>query len=199
MKTNTLFVLILFFMPILANAQTEKGKIIISAGSDLSALFGKTTYEYNGKSVMEVQSKSISIHPSLGKFFWKNLALGISFPIENSRNSYDTNYEEQTTYKFTPFLRWYLNSSKVRPYINLDAGLTFTESDSYTSGYQSVNEKFSGSVFDGGFGISAFMTEKIAFDAQFSYSAGSMSNKDNSSLKLKNESFGFLVGFTIIL
>lgn len=180
---------------LITNAQTEKGKILITSGSNISFIFGNNSFEYDGVVIQETTVKQITFEPSIGVFIINNLAVGLSIPFDYTKSTADNLSINESSYGLAPFVRYYLTDSKVKPYLNFDIGYLIANTKS-NDGTDS-NDTFGGIIADGGIGISAFFSDKVAFDTQLMYGFSKMTYNGDTDLKLKTNAFGLIVGITI--
>jgi len=180
---------------LIANAQTEKRKVLVTTGSNISVLFSSNTLEYDGKMLKMTKTKQISFEPSIGVFVGNNFALGLSVPLEYSKNSEDLISTVEMSYGIAPFIRYYFNDSKVRPYFNFDFGYLKAKTKSNVG--TPYDDTYGVIIADAGVGVSAFFTENVAFDTQLVYGMSRMVYKDDTDLKIKTFSMGFIIGITV--
>jgi len=195
---KSIIVFCLLLMHQIISAQTEKGNIIISAGSDISGIFGKSSYEYSGNSLLTNTNTTIKFEPSAGIFLVKNLAFGLSIPISYTKSYYDTKKEEQKAYGMSPFLMYYFGEQKIKPYVIAELGYMIMQN--YSNQSQSVvNDTYGGLVYTGGAGVALFIYDKAALNLELSYGQARLVYDGDSKLILKSNAFGVTLGFTIIL
>jgi len=195
MKKSICFVS-LFIIAFGVNAQTEKGKLIITSGSDITMVFGNTKVEYDGNSIQERTVQQISFEPSIGVFTANNLAIGVTIPLDFEKIESDNITTEQSSYGIAPFMRLYFTNSKVKPYLIFDVGYLLIKNISHQE-FDDTNDKYGGYIIDGGFGISAFINEHVAFDTQMSYGYSKVVYDGDTDLKQKANVIGLLIGLTI--
>src|SRR4051812_40005133 len=98
MRVFRSFVLILFIIPAIANAQFTKGDKMVGA-SIASVVFNSGTADITvtgiGSNVSRITSYNVNIIPNIGWFLSDNMAAGIALNINPTGNK--TTYEENGT------------------------------------------------------------------------------------------------------
>jgi outer membrane protein len=201
MNKNLLFILTIFFV-IKANAQTENGKFIIGAASNLT--FETDIEDYNGVKVMDVRTTYFDFKPAIGYLIVKNLEIGLSCIVTytgNIENNENGNYlnNEFTTFAFFPFAKYYFGSSKLKPFVQFSIGSVNRIDKENMYGIEIYSETFTGFGIEGGFGISAFIANNISLDAMASYGYYSMNHTEDSKMKMKTGALGLNIGFSVFL
>ena len=116
MKNSTLFLVLILFISLNANAQLTKGNWLVGGAGSFS--FTKTIDKQQNPNSLMVTGKSagfydILLEPSIGYFVKNRFALGLKL---NYRNGYieGTSFDINTsTFGFSPFVRYYfLNEEK---------------------------------------------------------------------------------------
>lgn len=192
---RTIFIVSICLNVLITNAQTEKGKILITSGSNISVIFGNNNFEYDGKEIKKTTTKQITFEPSIGVFIINNLAVGLSIPLDYTKNTADNLSTNESSYGLAPFLRYYFTDSKVKPYVNIDIGYLIAKTKSNVG--KDSNDTFGGIIADGGIGISAFFSDKVAFDTQLIYGFSKMTYNGDTDLKLKTNAIGLIIGITL--
>ncbi len=197
-------------------AQTEKGKFMIGAKSDMSLLFGssKTEVTTQGQTVSNDGPKTtnFNIMPSAGYFFIDGLAGGIAFNLQfDHSKSEQTNLngssvdlnDNTTTFLIGPFVRYYFQIEKVQPFVqgNISFG-SMKEKYDYFDGSSVATDDMKFNLLNWGLGagVAFFLTDNVSIDGTLGYNNVTSTYKDgdNKSKGISN-SFGFDFGFTIYL
>lgn len=203
-------------------AQTEKGKILVGADSNMnfSALTNKTKDD-NNSNVYSKENNFI-IAPKLGYFVINNLSLGIEVPLTFSNSKsyfngfYDSNYSNQTAEQkhtsvvFAPFTKYYFNVNKTfKPFLQGQIGLGISK---YTNTIDENNFNNYGDIYDpslGGYartytsrssifmyglegGLAIFFNDKISLDIALGYSSITFKPKENNPDNFRQISSGFV-------
>ena len=201
MKKLLLLTLLIFLVTYTtASSQTEKGKYLVGAASNMEFRF---SFEEPDK---ELQ---ISMIPQAGYFVADQFALGISVParIRHYFNTFNV-VNKTAQISVGPFLRYYFGKpKKLMPFVHtgFDYGLGRFKQKKYDE-----NRPVSDPFFDeepilfrefgaeAGFGLSYFITPAVGVTAQLRY--------EFSNFKIIDEEFGnpthdieVLFGFTIFL
>lgn len=229
MKTNvfTILALFVFILSEPLTAQVEKGKILVGAKSDFSAFFKNTkdeitvdgnTTEHDGPT-----TNQFGLTPTVGYFFADGFAGGLFMDLGISNQKRDEVLEDGTTeslknnstsFSMGPFLRYYLDMEKVKPFAHLQVGF-----GSSNLKYDMVDYDFSDplnpkvvieehelkyglSSWEIGAGAAFFITNSVAIDVMLGYNSNTRKRKyedsDNEN-KTRTGGFGLDVGFSIII
>ncbi len=172
MKTIKIFLLAIFISGLLlrANGQTEKGKFIIGAGSNLSLNFqNRKDLDFGTKGPSDI---TFSVNPSGGYFITNNLAGGIELLYSAYSSKTAASNYISGTYGIGPFLKYYLGKRKIKPFVR--AGMEFSRFHSKIkgSGFAGVMKGFDNTIdyaFDAG--IACFINNKISIDAGIGYNS----------------------------
>ena len=182
--TRILLCGILLFCITALNAQTEKGKFLIGASTNL---------QHSDLESDEFKEQYTTIESLVGYFVADNIAIGIQVPYYIIKSEYSKN----ETFEFIPFGRYYFMDEEVRPYLH--AGIGFGSNNgrqSHPSGTTYDNEH---SIFNyqlGG-GIAYYITEIIALDIYVGYYHGRINMDDDRHRTSKR--FNLKVGLSISL
>jgi hypothetical protein len=177
-----------------AQSQTEKGKFLLSGGSNLSFYTYKNNWEGSDYSD---KSSSISLTPQGGYFITDGLAIGAEIPFYHYWNS---NYKS-TSFSFGPFLKYYLGKSKFKPYLlgAVDYGKDRSKADYETSSYEYTSKIY---LYKLEVGMGIFINKNLAIDFGFQYIYQDLKLKVNEQAaynKGNSKDLDFTVGFTVIL
>ncbi len=105
-----------------AYAQTNKGDLLIGAGSEFGASFSNYTYQYSNIQSNQTEKYSlVTIDPTVGYFILNNLNLGISVLYSGSYLNYPSFRETASTTQFGlgPIIRYYIGHNNIKPYLNI--------------------------------------------------------------------------------
>lgn len=210
------------------NAQTEKGNWLVGAssgfnlaanGSGMMSLgysTSKTKSDAGGDEGNPDKILSFNVLPSIGYFLFDNFAAGLDVNVAYSRNV-DGGTEIISTQSLVnagPFLRYYLTSSRVKPYLELGGtyGLmtakisyaNYTSDNSY--GYDSYTPDDREMDYDmftlrACAGASVMLSKKTALDISAGYNTyiarEKTDNEDNERSILNN--IGLKIGIVVFL
>jgi hypothetical protein len=193
-----LFVLILIVWSSLIFCQTEMGAYLIKARTNVSALFGNDKLEFNGKSVKSGESTNISFYPSVGNFLLKNLAVGISLPIQYSKTISDDETQITTSINISPFVQYVFGKDNFKPYLIFSGGYNYMTMEVSNLNFWD-KEYYSGLSFEGGIGALYFINDNISWDIEFAYEKGGLSYGSDPDYKYKFSYFKILSGFSFVL
>ena len=187
---KTLLIVAGLFCAVFANAQTEKGNMIV--GGDVSMDFATNKAESGGTSVDVGKTTSIEVSPQFGYFVMDRLAIGAELSYQNETFKPDGGGNDDTfsLVALGPFAKYYLENGL---FGQLNVGFGSAKFDN------GVNEtKYSASAWRLGLGYAAFLNEHIAVEPMLSYGSDVLKNKDTDVKSIDN-SFRISVGFTIFL
>ncbi|MBC8754781.1 porin family protein [Kordia sp. YSTF-M3] len=194
MKKLLLFVAIAF-LSYTVNAQTEKGKWVISGSTSISYATTNLTLEFDGEEISDDTKGSIfSLTPSVGYFVINNLAVGLDLSFASANN--DNGTTDVTTSSFSSILggTYYFEAGdKFKPFVGLGAGLISTSSGDDDS------LKSNGLALRGKGGLAYFVNQSLSIDFSVLYLNTNQKNKENSDLVSKNSSIAVGLGFSLFL
>lgn len=154
----------------LAKAQTEKGRWMVGAQVG--------DFQYSDQNRQKIFSGSLT--PTAGYFVAKNLLVGAGVPLSLSTNSYyGIRYPDPTFVKFevtntqygvSPFVRYYIGSAKLKPYVGV--AYSYSKTHSQTMASSALLQKSEGysSAIVPGLGIAYFISRSVALNAGLNYS-----------------------------
>lgn len=197
-----LMVAVLLTMATGSFAQTKKGNLVLSGGTGLQFMSVNSKAIYDGKTTSENKGSSLSFTPSLAYFIVDNLAIGLAgkFTTTSSKNENAGNLYKNvsTSTMLLPTVLYYFPvEGKIKPLIQIGAGL---DSYSYNSTYPgSIENKSSASglALNFGGGIAYFMNENISLDLGLAYTSTKLTDGNDSKRKTKQGNFGANIGFSI--
>lgn len=206
---------ILFWNVSFTNAQTEQGKIVIGTsstfglmgvGSDLMSIgFSNIKYKSDADSYSEPdpdKQTSVNISPKIGFLVANNLLLGIDFNLAYSKNT-----DGSDDYKYTqsifgagPFIRYYIPTNSIKPFIEANSSFGSVSSKSEYNGNTNDDSERLISL-GGGIGMAVPIGSKVTFDVMANYSSLSLKEtKDNDdNFRTIVGTFGIKLGFLIYL
>nr|MBI1230727.1 outer membrane beta-barrel protein [Cytophagales bacterium] len=216
-KINIMIVLLLLTCIGLVNAQTEKGRILLGVSSDLGLTgaggidigYSSTKRKLDGASFVEDNSSkitNISLLPKFGYFVSDNLALGLDLIFASSKSkSGNSNSEFSSILLSTgPFVRYYIPTSKVLPFVELNSSFGRRTSTSKYPDDINIEDNITKTnirSIGGGIGVAVPLGEKVAFDILAGLNSLRVINENPifSNSRYVTTSLGFNVGFTMFL
>jgi outer membrane protein W len=196
-KYFTLFGLLLIMLPLFSLGQTEKGKFIIYAGTDLTAAFGKNTVKYDGNDLKSIKTTAIEFEPAFGYFVADNLSVGISLPLSFQKNGYDLYEIKESVYGASLFGRYYLGENQWKPFVGAEVGYLASKSYSEVTGSE-MDDLFGGLAYAASIGMSSFINQHVSFDFSVGYAHANMGYSQDRELKMAISGIGIEVGLSII-
>lgn len=208
-------------------SQVEKGKVLLGARSDLNAFFENTKVEItqNGTTTESDGGTGtrFGFTPTAGYFFMDGFAGGLfmNVGINNSKEdqvledgSTETLRNNNTSFKIGPFLRYYIEMDKVKPFAHLQLGFgsnnyvydmvdyDFSDPLNPKVVIEEHQRKYNLSTWGIGAGAAFFITNAISVDVMLGYNQNTTKFKnDDGSLESKTATggFGLDVGFSIVI
>ncbi len=169
--TIGLFVISIGFL----NAQTNQGKFLLGLSSDIFSL-GYTslkTKSDSGGSEDADKLFSVNLSPKVGYFVIDNLAIGLDFGVGLIANSIGTDNSNTTAWiSAGPFVRYYVPTSKVLPFLELGGAL----------GSQGTNTTVK---YGGGIGLAVPLGEKVMVDVLAGYHSLTYKDRENNDNNYK--------------
>jgi len=215
MKYNVLFVLLLMSSFCLAQEEeerteepTEKGNWLIGAGSNFFFNSTNSKIETAEQDLDAGNTLNITLGAGGGYFIIDNLLVGVELPVSFSRfKDDDIDFERKiTSFIASPFVRYYFNGSNIRPFVQANIGFgsskTTIEDNSVSPNpdpvFQASESKSTVFQYSVNGGIAIFINDKVSVDLGVGYSQTN-SEPEDSDLKFKNSTIGFLAGFNIFI
>lgn len=148
------FVLVLFVLGFsTAMAQTEKGNHLMGIS------VGNITIPTSGGN-----GTIISLQPTYGWFVANNLVIGAGIPFFNV----SSNGSRATQIGLTPFLRYYVGPSQVKPFFGGSVGIVNTSASSNGSNVASSTD----ALYSLTGGVAFFLNKSVSFDLGLTYTGG---------------------------
>ena len=192
-------------------AQTNSGTILIGLssglglGSDLMGLgFSSVKTKSNATGYTEPKpdkTTTLNLMPKFGYFVANNLALGLDVIVAYNHLNYGSGDKFTTTGMMAgPFMRYYIPSGKVLPFVEGNATFGFANSKDEYSGGSSI-KKYGLNSFGAGLGIAVPIGEKVTFDLMAGYTSLTLKAKENNPDDVRSVmgSFGIRLGFDLWL
>jgi len=178
-------------------AQTKKGNIVLSGGTELQFNSSNEKYIYNGETGSEYKMSSLSLSPSFAYFLADNLAIGLTGTIEFTTNKHqggDKYVSNSST--ILPTVSYYFPvEGKIRPIVHIAAGLFSQRTRYIPISSSDITTSRSGFAFNLGGGIAYFIKENISIDFGLSYTSYKLSGSAN--VENKQTKFGSDIGLSI--
>jgi opacity protein-like surface antigen len=148
------------------------------------------------------KESSFNLSPKAGYFVVNNLVLGLDLSIitwKESGSSSEYKYTDKTSILGAgPFVRYYVSSGKVLPFLEL--GGLFGSVTSKSSGMGSSETDKSGiSGFGGGAGFAAPLGDNVTFDVMIVYNSFTSKDKEDNPNNNRTSvgTFGIKLGFLV--
>ncbi|MCX6218217.1 outer membrane beta-barrel protein [Spirosoma sp.] len=162
MKALLCTCLILLTNLTITSAQTEKGRWTAGATVGNLTYSKKDTYS----------SFAASLMPSAGYFVVNNLEAGTGVPLSINTSKYASYNGDArnsgTSIGLSPYVRYYIGSSKLKPFIGLAYGYSWTSIRNRDSG-QDIKGKGFTSTLTPTVGVAYFINRSVALNASLNY------------------------------
>ena len=196
--------LIVALVSINSFSQTEKGKILIGAHSNLGASSFNFSFKTDDTPSQKYgSSKGFSFSPNVGFFILDNFALGLDLSLSfSSSSNVNSNIENGfNTSSIGPFAKYYLLKDKFRPFLMVKYSIgrskntqtdQFGNENSYKSSLNSLNA---------GAGAAYFINNYLSFEFSIDYTRNVLKSIDNNPSNSRNISSGITssIGLAIFL
>lgn len=201
MKTNCILLLTLSVFSF-THAQTEKGKRLIGAKTQLGIGVSNHSVETADRHYLSQKNTSIVLTTFAGYFVKENLAIGGELLFSYTRTKdYDYNStSSKTTIAFAPFARYYFGAKKAKPFVQGAVGIGSLRSNvEYDSSSNAYEDSSTIVTYSATAGVAFFVNDNTAFDLSLGYGGISGANNDDSEQKGIQDSFGLNMGISIVL
>ncbi|WP_196894889.1 porin family protein [Aureivirga marina] len=179
-----------------ANAQTEKGAILIGAGSNFNFSSTNSKVDVDGNKTDIGKTTQFGLEAKGGYFFIDNLAGGLNLGYDSETIKPEIGDDvKSSSFYVGPFARYYFDLDKIKPFA--EAGYNFgtaKEEDGNTT------TDFNLSGWNVGVGAAFFLGKSASIDLGLQYVSNTLKEKDSSNdAKLINSGVQFSGGFTFYL
>ncbi|MNK09122.1 hypothetical protein D3C87_270720 [compost metagenome] len=193
MKKIILLLTLAAGLNVAANAQTEKGKWLVSGSTNVGFNSVSTKYKANDQSADGPKVNTFNVSPSVGYFVVNNLSIGLGLDYNNtSTKEVGDDRMSSSTFTVMPTATYFFTkNTSVKPYLGAGAGFA-----AYKEKYGSVSQSNNGFAWGVEGGLAYFISPKIAVDLGLGY--GQVSVKE-SGVTINANTFGAKVGFSLFL
>jgi outer membrane protein len=211
-KSILILISLLLAFSFTSNAQTEKGKVLLGTtvnlagnivnyispqSNNIGVSFGTATTKY-GEYESESKLTIFNFSPQVGYFFTDGLVGGATINFVNYTEK-DKDSDEKysnSIFKAGPFLRYYFDLEKVKPYLHLSTSfgnISYDDSD-YKTNIMDIG---------GGVGLAVFFNDFVSFDviAGYNYFKMTEENSDDPTYDVESTmgNIALDIGFTILI
>ncbi len=192
------------FITYAACAQLESGSIYLNASGHFSYSSNDVEIESDNSPARTVANQqTVTIEPQLGFFFLDKLVMGVEVQSQSNRIKEDGNVFKTTSFFIGPFLRYYLEGEKFKPFLEGSAGAGHTKENFTTPSITLIDERSKLSGFALTAGGAYFFADIVSIDFGISFESRTIDMSDNPNLppgsKNKVSGFGGSLGFSIYL
>ncbi len=202
-------------------AQTEQGGTIIGISSSFGLLNLENGSSLSGFSFSRIKLKSdvtgfdpgepdkqtrFNLTPRIGYFVIDNLSVGLDITLSTTVNkSGDIDLKESNNFLLAgPFVRYYIPTDKVFPFVEVSGalgGLTSKTEGSDSFFNEDREDKSSLRTILGGAGMAVPLGDKVLFDFMVGYSSLFVKQREDNPENFRTliNSFGFRFGFAVVL
>jgi hypothetical protein len=199
----------------LVKAQPDQGKIMVgvssslelaSTGANLMSLGYTTTSTKSDASGAfdneTYKTTNLNLLPKVGYFMINNLAVGIDLGVNTSNTKYTTYTSNSTFFSVGPFIRYYLATGNLLPFIELEGSLGKVSNKSTYENSGSTSESNS-DIFNlgGNLGLTIPLGGVAAFDVMLGYNSLTAKESENNPNNVRTvlSAFGLKLGFVVFL
>lgn len=204
-KTLSFFLLI----SISAMAQTEKGKMLLGAGTHIGfsngigmmdMYFSNSTREFPDGSSEKSSSFNIFFAPKVGYFLADNLAAGIDLAFGWGKTEIPlTDFSVKANnalFGAGPFVRYYVPKGKILPFAEVNS--IFGNQRTRTDMVGNTESNTGITNLGGGLGLALLLGERSSFDLLLNYSTN-RANFESDGFYTRQNTIGIKFGYTIFL
>jgi len=177
--------------------QTEKGKFLVGAGTNLNYSYTELGFE-SDDSNFKKSSDTSNYNASLsgGYFIENNLLIGTSLNLGYSEVEFGNSDTKTKTIVVNPFLRYYFGKTTTKYFLN--AGIGFGNTRIESTSFDVDNRLF---TYQLGGGASVFIAKNISIDLKLEYSYSSVEDREDNPNNFKSVIKGVnsTVGFSFYL
>ncbi|HMR18684.1 MAG TPA: OmpW family outer membrane protein [Sphingobacterium sp.] len=205
MKKIMLLLAVMSTCMCIAMAQTEKGKIVVSAKSNLNFSSIDGELHYGSRKVEAGRTTSFEFTPGVGYFVVDNLAVGLNIGLnfqkvnqarKDAENLTIIDREKSTTVSFLPGLTYFFPlNGQIKPFINAFAG--YASSAHAYGDDQEDEENLSGWGYEGNGGVAIFLNDRISLNIGVGYAQTRMKFEANKDVQVIAGGFDAGIGFSI--
>lgn len=188
-KTSLLTIGLLVISIGFMNAQINKGGFKVGLSSDIFDLgYTKMKVNFDAGSEFSTKHFNFNLAPKVSYFVIDKLEVGLDINFGLTMNYFDEDsFNRITTINAGPFVRYYIPTSKVLPFLEL--GGAFGSQGSYTT----VN-------YGGGIGLAVPLGGRVLADILARYHSQSLKDGDSSTgSTIITGGFGLNLGFAFLL
>jgi outer membrane protein len=193
MKKILLLLTLVLGFNFFVNAQTEKGKWLISGASNIGFNSVSTKFKSDGMSVDGPKVNTFNVSPSIGYFVIDNLSVGLSLGYTNTSTKGEVDEKvSSSTFTVLPSLTYFFTkNTSVKPYLAAGAGYA-----SFKEKYGSVAETNGGFAWEAQGGLAYFVSQKAAISLGLGYGQVSV---EQSGFSVNANTLGAKIGFSLFL
>ena len=200
-KLKPIFILIVLLCFVISlKAQTEKGNILLGAGTNFDFNIMKSNYKTDDNSGYYEKTTSLELSPQIGFLLADGLALGTEVLLMHSAEVDEYSDYRTSSIAIAPFLRYYLGKTNVRPYFDGGVGIGNVR---IKYEYSGQTGDYSSSLFLYGFGsgIGLFVNEHVSIDMGIYYRSSSTKPRDDNEYNYREvtNGIGFGIGIVVVL
>jgi hypothetical protein len=200
-----------FFICVTAHSQTEKGKFLVGAGTNvgLSGSSGMMNLSFSRQKTFiddglssQSNTNNILIAPKAGYFIVDNLVAGVDLSVGGGRGTLSSDvsslfFKSKTSFfGIGPFVRYYIPSGRVLPFAEVNA--LFGNRNMETTGDISSESQETFTNIGGGLGMAFLLGERSSIDLVLNYNSNRI-NPESQDFKSRDNTIGIKIGFTIFL
>ncbi len=185
-----------------AIAQTEQGSILLGGETNLSYSIMNNKWKTDNDHGNDGKVTQFGLSPQLGYFLIDGLVVGAEIPLSYSiYKEKDNDKFFSSSIAFAPFLKYYMGSSSIKPFLQGKVGFGTMKIKSEPATGTSVESKTGLFLYELKGGVVFFLNERVSLDIAIGYSYQSAKTKEDNPLNYKEilSGFGNSIGIVVIL
>jgi len=191
---------VFFCFVISLKGQTEQGNVLLGGETKLAFTFLNSKWKTDDDSGDDGKTTNLEFSPQIGFFVVDGLALGVEIPIMySSEKDEDDDKFSSTSLAFAPFLRYYIGTSNVKPYLHGEVGFGNLKVK-YDPATGSSDDASAGMfLYEIGGGLGIFLNDKVSLDIGIGYASVSIKPKEDNDVNYRSISSGFGLGIGLVV
>ena len=187
-------------------SQTKKGTFVLSGKTDLNFLFSNTTTSRDSISTSKIDDEQFGFNIGFGYFVADNFVIALSGAYSYSYSKIvAANFSPAATENITttlgliPQVSYYFPlEGKLRPSLSIGAGfLWLKERNSKVTTNNNTVYSLAGPSFNGGAGLSYFITQSVAFELGLQYTHNRLKDKARTNVIQKQNVVAATLGVSV--
>lgn len=186
-------------------AQTEQGKFLVGASSNLNFVTNSSRDFFDGEDVNRVsKANTYQISPVIGYFVADNISIGLALNLSGASTKFTSDFGENesknNSFSISPFFKYYFTEGNFKPFFGGGVGLGTGKFERITNGFESKSLSV---FFNLNAGVAYFINDKVSIELGLNYqrTGTSPNNGDEGEEDFITITNSFIpnVGFSLFL